>query len=119
MATTLPLTISAGQSMSTALEISVMVRVMRIGMPAAWDSAPLTFQVSPDGTNFQDLYHVIQSVEGGWVPYEATVLDAPANGILLLPPEAGFNVGWLKLRSGTRALPVKQSAARQFAIVVG
>jgi hypothetical protein len=33
---------------------------------------------------------------------------------LLLPSGVGANVGWLKLRSGTRAMPVAQEADRAF-----
>ena len=59
------------------------------------------------------------SPAAGWVSYEATILQAPSNSIVLLPPNAGFNIGWLKIRSGTKSLPVKQSADRQFAIMFG
>ena len=40
------------------------------------------------------------------------------NRSLFLPSGVGANVGWLKIRSGTRALPVTQEADRTFALVL-
>jgi hypothetical protein len=89
-------------------------------MPADWNPAvPITFQISSDDTDYRDLYHVAQTPEGGWVPYEVAIMSVVPNSILFLPPDAGFNLGWLKIRSGTRSQPVNQAANRTFAIVFG
>jgi len=90
-----------------------------LALPDAWDAAALTFQISPDGNTYLDRHHAQQSVTGEWVSYPATILQTVPNSILLLPPDAGLNIGWLKIRSGTKAQPVKQSADRQFTIVCG
>jgi hypothetical protein len=36
---------------------------------------------------------------------------------LYLPPDTGFSVGWLKVRSGTSTQPVNQAATRKFTFV--
>jgi hypothetical protein len=114
---TYPLKISAGQSLSAPLQIPANTRITRIGIPADWSSAPLTFLMSLDGSVFMDMFHAIQSVEGGWVTYEATVMNPAPGSIILLPPGAGADVGWIKLRSGTKQTPVVQEGDREFAIV--
>ena len=63
--TILSLQIPAGQSLSSPLEIAHGLKIVRIGMPAGWDQAALTFLVAPDGVNFQDSHHAQQSVTGG------------------------------------------------------
>ena len=66
-------------------------------MPADWNPAvPITFQISSDDTDYRDLYRVAQTPEGGWVPYEVAIMSVVPNSILFLPPDAGFNLGWLK-----------------------
>lgn len=115
--TVLPLTIPAGQSLSPPLQISAGLKIVRIGTPDAWDVAPITFQISLDGIGYLDLFHVAQTHEGAWTPYEVNVPFVVPNSILLLPPGAGANIGWLKIRSGTGSKPVNQAADRTFAIV--
>jgi hypothetical protein len=111
------LTIPAGKALSDPLEIPVNLRLARLGTPDAWDAAPITFLSSPDNTTYQDLYHVVQDPEGVWIPFEAAVKLVPVNGLLLMPPGSGATVGWLKIRSGTRSLPVAQTADRKFTLV--
>ena len=82
--TVLPLEIRPNQSLSNALDCRAG-KIMRIGMPDDWTAAPLTFQVSPDGVNYLDLYHA-QVTTGAFVPYEAIVLTVVPNSILSLPP---------------------------------
>ena len=76
--------------------------------PAAWDPAALTFQISSDGVDYLDLYHVAETTTGLWQPYETGIMSVIPNSILLLPSDAGLNVSWLKLRSGTRSQPINQ-----------
>jgi hypothetical protein len=85
--------------------------------PPEWDSTPIAFQLSTDGINFLDLYHVVQTTQGPWTSYEVAVMSVPAGSSLLLPVDAGLNVGWLKIRSGARAQPVNQAADRAFTVV--
>ena len=117
---TLFVTIPAGQALSTPLEIASIYRVVRIGMPDGWNSAaPITFQISAANDVYWDLHHVAQTQEGGWFPYPVSVLQVIPNSVLLLPPDSGTNLGWLRIRSGTYTVPVNQKADRTFAIVVG
>jgi hypothetical protein len=112
--TVLSLEIPADQSLSGALDCS-SGRLVRIITPDAWTTAPISFQTSVDGTTFSDLYHV-QIITGGFAPFEVTVPVIPGSA-LLMPPDVGFSIGWLKVRSGTRTKPVNQAATRKFILV--
>ena len=114
----LSLTIPAGESISDTLPISYGLKIVRLGMPPAWTSAPLTFQFSADGTSFQDLYHAAETTEGFW-PYETQIQRVIPNTNLLLPSGTGISIsGFVKFRSGTAAVPVVQKEDRVFAVVV-
>jgi hypothetical protein len=115
--TVLTTEIPPNESLSNPLMCQGAGRIVRIGMPSDWTSAPLTFQVSRDNETYRDLYHAMQSTQGEWVPYEATVPSVVPNSILLLPPGAGSDLGWLRLRSGTRQMPVVQAERGQFMFV--
>ena len=58
----------------------------------------------------------MQIITGGFAPFEVTVPVIPGSA-LLLPPDVGFIIGWLKVRSGTRTKPVNQAATRKFTLV--
>jgi hypothetical protein len=78
-------------------------RLAGIVMPSGWTAAALTFQVSPDGQNFFNLYDAFGT--------EVTVQAALSRAISLSA------VDWLafrfiKIRSGTSAVPVAQGAER-------
>ena len=118
MVLTLQLQIPSGQALSNPLEISVNLGAVRIVMPDAWTSASLSFQISGDGgVTYQDLFHAVQTAQGSWTTYEVTLSPIVPNTSLLLP-SVGANVGWLKLRSGTRSQPVNQAADRTFTLVL-
>lgn len=80
-------------------------------MPLVWTGANLSFQISTDGVDYNDLYHshgrevVIPVVPGAAVvvTYLGDVLKAFAH---------------LKMRSGTRRWPVPQEDRRQFAVAI-
>ena len=61
----------------------------------------------------------MQTAEAAWTTYEVTLAPIVPNSSLLLPSGVGANVGWLKLRSGTRSLPISQEADRGLAIMFG
>ncbi len=113
---TIPITIPAGKSMSDAVDCSGSVRILRIVMPSAWTgAAPLTFQMSPDGVDFHDLRHV---TPGSLDSYEVSVKNVVPDAVVAFPPTTGALVTWVKIRSGVRASPVAQTAARTFEFVV-
>ena len=104
-------TIAAAASLSGAVELKGG-DVLRIAMPAAWDAADLSFQVSDDGgTTFRNLYW-------DWGP--EMVVDAAASMSIELSPFVGLhNIDQLKVRSGTAAVPVAQAAERLIVLAVG
>jgi hypothetical protein len=100
-------TIRAGESLSDAIDCGTGAPVF-IHMPDEWTSSRISFQVSPDGTNFKNLFDSnareiafnvragsSMALETGWTP-----------------------VLYLKLRSGTCDLPVLQEADRQIEITI-
>ena len=91
-------------SLSAAVELGGH-SVERIIMPAAWDAADLTFQVSDDGgTTFQNLY---------WDWGAEFVIDAAVSTTIELSPFCKLsNIDQLKVRSGTSGTPVAQGGDR-------
>jgi hypothetical protein len=77
-------------------------------MPAEWTQAHLSFQVSPDGVTFNDLFDrngaeiILNILEGTAVPIEP----------------AWAPVTYLKLRSGSRDAPIAQEADRTISITI-
>lgn len=101
-------TIAPGQFLSGAVDCSAG-RITQINTPGAWDPANITFQISPNGVAYQDLY--VASGE------ELMLTCRPSRGIVVRPdnwPAARF----MKLRSGSSANPVVQTGSRVFEIIV-
>jgi hypothetical protein len=109
-------TILKGQSLSNMVDCSAG-RIVRILTPPAWSVAPLTFQVSTDGTTFRELYRV-QDTQGSFTPFQVIVPSVPVNTSLVLPTATGYSVAFIKIRSGTPVSPVPQSADRTFQLVL-
>lgn len=112
---TLDVTIAENTSLSAAFTVREGVHPQgsctptAIIMPASWTPASLTFQVSVDGTTFQDLYDEYGS--------EVTVTAAASRTIRLTAAD-WWGVGLsIKVRSGTSAAVVNQTAARALKIV--
>ena len=95
-------TIANGASLSDAIDCAV-ARLGRITLPAAWTAAALTFQVSPDGTNWFNLY------DAAGTEYTA---QAAASRAVIIPVADFLSVRYLKVRSGTSGAPVAQGAER-------
>lgn len=82
--------------------------LVEIHMPSGWDAAQLTFQISDDGVTYRNL----KDPGGNEITYEAAAsvaikvdgADAPASP-------------YLKIRSGTSAVAVNQTAARSLKLV--
>lgn len=107
--TSVTVSIASGASLSGA--IAIRGALSGIIMPAGWDAAGLTFQVSMDNTNFSNLY-----ADG----VEFTVASAAvAAGRAVSLPLNNF-LGWryVKVRSGTAASPVDQTAARNLTLAL-
>jgi hypothetical protein len=109
-------TLHAGQTLSDPVDCSGSDRVLRLIMPDGWTgAAPITFQMSLDGTNFYDLHHVIPNDFWG---FEVTLPHPPSGAVLTFPPDMGTLVQWVKIRSGTAGAPVPQAADRTFQFVL-
>ena len=100
------LLIETGESLSNAVDCSGGV-LFKIWMPPEWTDAQLTFQTSIDGTTFHDVFD-----QDG---HEVTFTVSLGTVVLVDFP---FPLGWLKVRSGTRELPVVQTERREFALVL-
>jgi hypothetical protein len=100
--------IANGASLSA--EIDCGSRVLgAILMPAAWDAANLTFQFATEsGGTFVDLY------DDAGTEY---LVVAAASRAIALHQAAFKNVPFLKIRSGTAALPVNQTDDRDLTLV--
>ncbi len=95
-------TIAADASLSAAVPIGGDLPV-NIQMPTGWDAANLTFQSSQDGVTFQDLYDS-NGIE--------VAVQADASRNIQLNPADFAGLYWLKIRSGTAAAAVDQTAER-------
>ena len=102
-------TIAAGQALSGAVDLQGM-GLIRIDMPAGWDAAALTLQTSEaQAGTFRDVYN-----EDG----TELALTVAAGRAVVVEPARLPGVRWLKLRSGTGAAPVLQTAERSVELVV-
>ena len=111
----LPATIPAGQSLSSA--VACTSRIAQIFMPTDdWTTAPLTFQVSLDGLDFFDLYD-IQIVTGSYQPFEIVVPSVtppiPPMSCRLTPAVQSPGSGFV-LERGKRRLRKPQIAPFKF-----
>jgi hypothetical protein len=100
--------ITSGTSITASVDLDRTV-LAGIILPATWDTAALTFQASVDGTTFFDLYDgtTERSLTTAGVLGKAISLDSAA----WLPWR------YIKLRSGTAATPVNQTATRTLTLV--
>jgi hypothetical protein len=101
-------TIAQGESLSEGIDCSGG-NIVRITVPQEYTRANMTFQVSSDGNGYNDLY----DAQGN----EVTIVAKPDSGIVI-QEQWGRVVGFIKLRSGTRANPVEQQTDCKFAIAI-
>ena len=100
-------TIPAGQALSNAVDCSTGMPVF-VYLPATWMPATLSFQVSPDGTNFSDLF-TAESRE---------IMLNVAAGTAVRLDQAWEPVTYLKVRSGSRHNVVPQDSNQLITIVL-
>lgn len=96
-------TIADGASLSGVVDCSGGT-LSRIGIPASWTTANLTFSTSPDGVTFSDLYDSFGT--------EYTVTVGGSSRAIIVPIIDFIGVRFLKIRSGTTGTPVNQSGAK-------
>lgn len=98
-------TIANGASQSSVIDLRSR-RLKAIVMPSSWTAADFTFLASADNVTYQAVYDDNAT--------ELTV-KAAASRVLTLRDDISScleGVGYVKLRSGTSAVPVNQGAAR-------
>jgi hypothetical protein len=101
-------TIAAGQSLSSVIDCSAVQGIQRILMPPAWTSAWLSFQSSPDGVTFQDLY---------WPNGIMVVVTVVASSTIVTDSSL-WHSAYFKFRSGSALGPIPQLQARAFKCVL-
>lgn len=101
-------TISNGTALSPAVDLQGY-NLVGIAMPAAWTAANITFQGSADNNNFFDLY------DSG---SEINLASAAASRYIALNPTQFAAVRYLKVRSGTSAVPLNQGADRVVTLIL-
>ncbi|WP_027578481.1 hypothetical protein [Bradyrhizobium sp. Ai1a-2] len=100
--------IANGGSISGAIPIGDKV-ITGIVMPAGWDAAALTFQVSIDGgVNWSNLF----DSSGNEVAFQAA-----ASRFIAVDPTLWIGINHIKIRSGTAAAAVNQNAERSVRLV--
>jgi hypothetical protein len=105
--TNLSVTIANGAALSGAAKLNGAT-LLGIEMSAAWTTAAITVQHSIDGTNFFDMY------DGAGAEVSLTVVAAH---YVFLPPANWSGIIYIKVRSGTGAVPVNQGAERVLKLV--
>ena len=95
--------IQAGQSLSDSLDCTTG-KIVRIYTPAAWTGSNISFQLSFDGVVWANLVN-----RSG-----AEIIAAVKPNSVIILTEYTQQVAWLKIRSGTSAAPVVQTARRDF-----
>lgn len=101
-------TIPAGQA-TADVDLGHQYTLIAIVMPDAWNAADLTFQASADGATWQNVYDQF----GGEV-----MVMAAAGRWITIEPASFAGVRHLRVRSGTSAVPVNQTANRTLTFVV-
>ena len=86
-------------------------RLVGIQMPAAWTAADLTFQAGFEAATLVDLFD-------GTSDTTERKIEAGLGRFIALNPNDWAGVQFLKIRSGTVALPVNQTAARTIKLIV-
>ncbi|MDD4615847.1 MAG: hypothetical protein PHW76_01845 [Alphaproteobacteria bacterium] len=104
-----PAAIASGASLSPVLNLGGL-RLFAIVMPSGWTAANLTFQMSPDGGA---TWANIKDQNGVEITAMASALDC-----LILDPKVFAPIQYLRLRSGTAASPVVQTAARTLSMIL-
>ena len=107
----IPVVIANGASLSPSVYLDKGV-LSAIHMPAAWDTANLTFQGSNDNFTFDSVYN-----DAGT---EFTITAVASRYIIVTTTNTANLAGlmYIKVRSGTSGTPVTQTAARTLFLIV-
>lgn len=106
-------TILNGASLSDAADFGAIGRLTDIVMPGTWDAANITFQVSDDGSNFQNLFDDAGN--------EVTVTNPAASKTMAFRQDLRRLLSrfqFVKIRSGTSGAAVNQTTAGNRSIIL-
>lgn len=106
MPTVITAAITSGQSLSAEADLGNGVLV-GIAMPAAWDAASLSYQVTTDGTTWLEMQSTSAAIS----------YTAAAGQYIAVDPALWRGVVAVKVRSGTLGAPVNQTANRTISLV--
>jgi len=98
--------IASGQSLSAAINLGGRIPC-GFFIPAAWTAAGLTFQGSPDGVTFVDVWDATAEV----------TVAAVVSRYVSADPLKFYGLNYIKVRSGTGASAVSQAGARVVTIM--
>jgi hypothetical protein len=101
--------IKAGESLSNGLDLT-QGDLLKIIMPVGWTPASLSFQLSPDGNQYHDLFYL--------TGFEVTMPTVVPDTVVIISYDVGRAISWIKLRSGTRDNPISQKEDRVFSVVI-
>lgn len=99
--------IASGESLSGAVDLGGR-KLVAIVMPAEWTAAGMTFQASPDGVTYYNVY------DGA----TERSLSVAASYYSALNIADWVGIRWVKVRSGTAGSAVNQGAERTITLVV-
>ena len=100
-------TIASGASLSGAVDLGDNV-IVALSMPASWTTAVLSFQGSHDGVTYQELKDTYDAL----LSYNPLVASNRA-----VEPQHFLGWRYIKVRSGTAAVPVNQAAERVITLI--
>lgn len=103
-------TIASGQSLSGIINVWDDLVIVGLHMPDAWDAADITILGAETETGDYSTIYDAQGTE--------LTIDAAADRFIAIAPDATRAFRFVKLRSGTAALAVNQTADRAIGVVV-
>lgn len=109
--TLIPVLIASGTSLSAEVTVGAK-RIVGILMPAGWDAASITFAALTRQTAVAvpvKTFGKVQDAGGTEVAITSPALDTY---VAIAPTVALLGLGTIKVRSGTAATPVNQTADR-------
>lgn len=114
----IPVQIPIGTSLSNEVVVGSL-RIIGIQMPAGWDAAGIAFQAlirEPSALPKVPVYGNVVDAAGAAV--NVTGAGVAADGYVSIADITSIiGLGRIKVRSGTNAIPVNQTATRDFFLV--
>ena len=101
--------IANNASLSGSIDLNAE-RLHSINLPSQWTAAAITFQSSPNGTTWYDLF----TINGEYILPSNIV---GINRSIILEPMIFYGIRYLKIRSGTSTASVNQLALRNISLV--